>query len=459
MTSFAIRRPSATDIAIGIGAALALGWWTFTYYWEMPEFQRLMGGMQAVVLTVAIAKTLALVWRRSNPVIAVCAGLVLTLAQFLIIPVSVPTDLVLWILLYSAAAFGPRWLGLVTLAILVGSGIGLELIAGLPAERSSELLLQSLFTTAASVAAWALGNSTRSRLERLAALESQALQLKSDRDQEALLAASNERTRIAREMHDIIAHSLSVIIAQADGGRYAAMADPAAGERALGTISEVGRASLADMRRLLGVLREHSDAETPTSPQPVDADLDELVRGVREAGLRVSLVRMGEARPLPPGAGLTVYRIVQEALTNSMKHAGPNAKVTVLVQWLHSALALEITDDGRGAGAASDGKGQGLVGMRERAAIFGGTVSAGPRPGGGFQVKILIPLPDVRSRSNPLEGSIPAPPAPETSGVLPVIRAELGGVAPRPPANTPENGGTEPDTSTSGLTTSGKEAP
>nr|NLD40900.1 sensor histidine kinase [Actinomycetales bacterium] len=285
------------------------------------------------------------------------------------------------------------------------------------------------------VAAWTLGVSTRTRMERLATLESQAARLQSERNQEALLAASNERTRIAREMHDIIAHSLSVMIAQADGGRYAAIADPGAGQRALSTISEVGRASLADMRRLLGVLRETTDESSPITPQPADADLDELVRGVREAGLRVSLVRMGEARTLPPGAGLTVYRLVQEALTNSMKHAGPNARVTVLVQWLHSALALEISDDGRGAAAASDGKGHGLVGMRERAAIFGGSVSAGPRPGGGFQVKILIPLPDDRARPVPRGDAPPSSPATApapTGGPHTTVEATAGKA---PPAN------------------------
>lgn len=226
-------------------------------------------------------------------------------------------------------------------------------------------------------------------------------QLEAERKRQAELAAASERNRIAREMHDIIAHSLSVIIAQADGGRYVARADPAAGERALTTIAEVGRASLADVRRLLGILREPSEAGesgTLRVPQPIETDLDELIAGVRAAGLTVSLVRMGEARPLPPGAGLSVYRVVQEALTNAMKHAGPGARVTVMVQWLHGALAVEVSDDGRGAAAPNDGSGQGLVGMRERAAVFGGTVSAGPRPGGGFQVKMWLPLPEERGR-------------------------------------------------------------
>jgi signal transduction histidine kinase len=222
-------------------------------------------------------------------------------------------------------------------------------------------------------------------------------------------------------MHDIVAHSLSVVIAQADGGRYAAAADPDAAVRALGTISETGRAALADMRRLLGVLRAPdgdigageppgtlrpavatggpaggpapASAGTPYAPQPAEHDVEQLVEQVRASGVNVSLVRMGTSRRLPPGTGLAAYRICQEALTNVMKHAGPSPTVTVLVQWLPAALLIEVTDDGRGAAADSDGAGHGLLGMRERAAMFGGTVSTGPRPGGGFRVRAEIPLP------------------------------------------------------------------
>ncbi|HHW82315.1 MAG TPA: sensor histidine kinase [Actinomycetales bacterium] len=427
MSAHPIPRPSRADIAFGVGLTLLLGWWTFTYYLggfpPVPD----LTSLRWVAIGVAALKPLALVWRRSNPVAATLGAFGLSAVHFSLLQESLPTDIVLWIMVYAAAAFGPRWLGLVALAgVTLGSLWVVTMSTSSPSSEPLGLLVETAFLASFGLAAWALGNSTHSRMERLDALEEQAIRLQSDRDQEALLAASAERTRIAREMHDIIAHSLSVIIAQADGGRYAAMADPKAGERALGTISEVGRASLADMRRLLGVLREPSEASSPTTPQPMDADLEELVRGVREAGLRVSLVRMGEPRALPPGAGLTVYRLIQEALTNSMKHAGPNAQVTVLLQWLHSALALEMTDDGRGAAAPSDGRGQGLVGMRERAAIYGGTVSAGPRPGGGFQVKVLIPLPDDRSRPVALGSSVPEPPSVQTSDDLPVIRDQIG---------------------------------
>jgi signal transduction histidine kinase len=207
-------------------------------------------------------------------------------------------------------------------------------------------------------------------------------------------------------MHDVVAHSLSVIIAQADGGRYASATDPEAGVRALSVIAETGRAALTDMRAILGVLRNGTapraadggvgpaqDADRQLAPQPAAGDLEALVQQTREAGVAVSLVRVGTPRTLPAGVGLTLYRICQEALTNVLKHAGPAPSVTVLLRWSDEAVQLEVTDDGRGASAVGDGGGHGLLGMRERAAMFGGTVSAGPRPGGGFRVRVLLPTP------------------------------------------------------------------
>jgi signal transduction histidine kinase len=204
------------------------------------------------------------------------------------------------------------------------------------------------------------------------------------------------------------------MIAQADGGRYAAAQDPGAATRSLTTIAETGRAALADMRRLLGVLRPEAgpadeDPQRPgvggvvgrtgapvvadLTPQPAVGDIEQLVEQVKESGVRVSLVRMGVARPLPPGTGLTVYRICQESLTNVLKHAGPSPTATVMIQWAPASLVLEVSDDGRGAAAGSDGAGQGVVGMRERAAMLGGSLTVGPRPGGGYRVRAEVPLP------------------------------------------------------------------
>ncbi|WP_062517766.1 sensor histidine kinase [Demequina gelatinilytica] len=205
------------------------------------------------------------------------------------------------------------------------------------------------------------------------------------------LAASNERARIAREMHDVVAHTLSVVVAQADGGRFAGRADPAAGLASLDTIADVSRSALAEMRALLGILRD-GDGGADMGPQPSLSDIPELVASMREGGLEVSYVTTGTPRPLPIGAGLAAYRIVQEALTNVLKHAGPHVTAFVQLRWEDDALAVAVSDDGRGAAARGDGDGLGIAGMAERATVFGGTLTAGPRAGGGFLVRARLPL-------------------------------------------------------------------
>ncbi|WP_062389827.1 sensor histidine kinase [Demequina iriomotensis] len=205
------------------------------------------------------------------------------------------------------------------------------------------------------------------------------------------LAASNERARIAREMHDVVAHTLSVVVAQADGGRFAGRADPAAALGSLDTIADVSRSALAEMRALLGILRD-GDGDADMGPQPSLSDIPELVAQMREGGLVVSYVTTGTPRPLPIGAGLAAYRIVQEALTNVLKHAGPHVTAFVQLRWEEDALAVAVSDDGRGAAARGDGAGLGIAGMAERATVFGGTLTAGPRAGGGFLVRARLPL-------------------------------------------------------------------
>ncbi|GIG53951.1 sensor histidine kinase [Demequina activiva] len=229
------------------------------------------------------------------------------------------------------------------------------------------------------------------RLQRAhAQIASLEQQLARDTEAERALAAAAERARIAREMHDVVAHTLSVVVAQADGGRFAAAEDPEAATRALGTISEVGRSALGEMRALLGLLRD-ADDEAALGPQPSIEDIPALVAATRDGGLDVSFVTTGTPRPLPIGAGLALYRIAQEALTNVLKHAGPAPRAFVQLTWEDGALVLTVSDDGRGAAARDDGNGQGLAGMRERATVFGGTLSAGPRAGGGYLVRATLP--------------------------------------------------------------------
>lgn len=388
-----------------------------------------IGTLAGVVWSVLLWAPLA--WRRRNPVASAIAVYSVGLAHLLLgVPTFLLADLAVLVALYSVTVHGPRWAHRTAIAsALVGSLLLAFLLTvrtfqGSRGTRETTiaLLVVWAFCGVSALAIWAFGLMRRSRQETLVALRDRAERLEVERDQQAQIATAAERTRIAREMHDIVAHSLSVIVAQADGGRYAAAADPAVAARALTTIAETGRAALADMRGLLGVLREPDgpgvgdgragaphravagtmgtpgrpptpSAAAPYIPQPAEHDLEALVEQVRGSGVRASLVRMGTARRLPPGIGLTVYRICQEALTNVLKYAGPDPTVTVLVQWRRAALLLEITDDGRGAAADSDGAGHGLLGMRERASMVGGTLSAGPRPGGGFRVRAELPLP------------------------------------------------------------------
>ena len=378
---------------------------------------------------ISFAVVAPLAWRRVRPTasaVAVYSFALLQLAFFA--PLVVPADFAVLLSLYSVTVHGPRWAHRVAIVgALVGSvllGISMNGWFDAPGAAST-----AIFTGVFALSVWAFGLVRRSRRETIEALVDRAERLEVERDQQSQIATAAERSRIAREMHDIVAHSLTVMIAQADGGRYAADADPAAATRALGTIAETGRAALTDMRRLLGVLRGGSEPPATTgavpvlpgpgglshatsqsfAPQPAESDIGALVEQVRASGLRASLVRMGEPRNLPPGAGLTVFRIAQESLTNVLKHAGPDPKVTVLVQWLPDAIVVEVSDDGRGASADSDGLGQGLVGMRERATMFGGTVSAGPRPGGGFRVRAQLPTPTEAALTPAHPAAHPAP--------------------------------------------------
>lgn len=242
---------------------------------------------------------------------------------------------------------------------------------------------------------WAIGERRRTRTLYVAQLEERAAQLEHDRDREAKLAVSNERTRIAREIHDVVAHGLSIMIVQADGGLYAADANPDQAKKALATIGDTGRASLTEMRKMLGLLKADTQAELDPDqprPQPGVSQLPELIENVRNAGLTVDFEIRGQARDLPALLGLTAYRIVQEGLTNTLKHAGPGAHTSVDLEYGREMLTVVVTDDGRGAAAASSNDpGHGLVGMRQRASISGGTVSAGPRAGGGYEVIARLP--------------------------------------------------------------------
>jgi signal transduction histidine kinase len=266
--------------------------------------------------------------------------------------------------------------------VVIGIIVALDPDGGLP----------DFFIIAGVVAfSWIVGLSLSERTRRTAELEERAARLERERDAEARAAVAEERSRIAREMHDVVAHSLSVMVVQAEAAEEMLGVDPERARTPLVAVQDTGRAALGELRRMLGVLREKDASGVALAPQPGLAGLDELVDHVRAAGLPVSVRVEGEPRPLPPGIDLSAYRIVQEGLTNALKHAGP-ASAEVVVRYGDGEIELTVSDDGRGHDPVSNGDGHGLVGMRERVALYGGELSAGPGRGGGYTLSARLPL-------------------------------------------------------------------
>lgn len=347
-----------------------------------------------------------LVWRRRVPVVVFWAIVLVGLVwvgdgdgddvsgfSLLVVPM---------IALYTVARYRPRRHLWAPAALVVPFTIGWVSNGG---PWWDVVALAGLFAAAAL-----LGVNLQTRRAYLAELEERAHRLERERDQQARLAAAAERARIAREMHDIVAHNLAVMVALSDG---AAATTRAAPERAVGMMeksSATGREALGEIRRLVGLLRDGeaegaaaSPAGAPAgapAPQPGLDDLDELVDQVRAAGVDVAVTQEGVPGDWGPGAGLTVYRVVQEALTNTMKHAGPRARAQVRLRYSAGGVDVEIVDDGAGqpagqpAGTTSGraAPGHGLTGMMERAASFGGRVDAGPCPGVGWRVRLHLPI-------------------------------------------------------------------
>lgn len=356
----------------------------------------LLAGSPAEFL-VSTALVIPLAWRRRNTVIAASVVAAVSLGQLAVNQPPVPAQLSVLVMVYALAAYAPRW------ASIGGLGLaGFGMIVGIVQFGFNQTLtgfgalplyaLYIFFALAVVLLCWTFGDLARNRRLTMQSLEDRARRLEVERQQERDLAAADERNHIAREMHDIVAHSLSVMIAQADGARYAGAADPAVATSTLGTIAETGRASLREMRRLLGVLRNDDDA--PVRPLPALADVPELIAIVERAGLGTSLSWLGTPRrQLPAGAELTAYRVVQESLTNVLKHAGPHASASAALAWTAKGLEITVDDDGRGAASDSTttGAGQGIKGMAERLKLYDGTLETAPRDGGGYRVHAVIP--------------------------------------------------------------------
>jgi signal transduction histidine kinase len=304
--------------------------------------------------------------------------------------VPLAADGALLLALYTVAA-SDSLVRSVLAGLVLEVGVVLASVRFAPADES--LLYSLIFLTGLVVAALFVGATLRTRRAYLDALVERARQLEIDRAQEARLAATQERTRIAREMHDIVAHSLSVMIALADGAAASGRTDPDQAADAMTTVSATGRQSLREMRRLLGVLRD-DDSPAGRAPQPGLDQLADLVDRLRLVGPEVDVTVVGEPRPLPPTQDATAFRIVQESLTNVVKHATGATRVDVTVSWQDGELGLLIRDDGTPVHTAVV-SGHGLAGMAERAAMFEGTLRAGPTGDGGWQVRAVLPLSPV----------------------------------------------------------------
>ena len=272
---------------------------------------------------------------------------------------------------------------------IAGLGIGLGTLAIIAAEDDRVDVALALNSAIVYTVTWLFALLLARRSQRAKAAEERAAQLEHDQHERALAAAAEERTRIARELHDVIAHSVSVMIVQAGAARTLLPEHPEQAMPPLLAVEETGRQALAEMRRLLGILRE--DVAPALSPQPGLTDLAELAQSVRGAGVPVEVSIEGKPRPLPPGVDLTAYRIVQEALTNTLKHAGPT-RASVVVRYDRDAVVLAINDEGGVLTPADVGSGHGLTGMRERVSLYGGELQAGPGANGGFSVSARLPI-------------------------------------------------------------------
>ena len=311
------------------------------------------------------------------------------------------SDLAVPIAVYSIAAYRPRRQSVPALLFsLAGTGVAMMLwfgpnIVNRPADlHGYRLVLVGAVIYGLMISpmliAWILGDSMQYRRAYYVSLEDKANRLERERDQQAQIAAAAERARIARELHDVVAHNVSVMVVQAEGASYALNSSPEQTRQALGNIAQTGRSALAEMRRLLGVLRTE-DGGADRAPQPGVGQLEDLLEQVRSAGLPVDLAVQGIPVELPQGVALATYRIVQESLTNTRKHGGPQVSARVALSYREDELRMTITDNGRGAHAPTDGMGNGMIGMRERAALYCGVLTAGPLPGGGYEVEAVLP--------------------------------------------------------------------
>jgi signal transduction histidine kinase len=369
-----------TALAVALGACTV----PQLVYWVRNEGS---GLLSELVLFSALLMA-PLIWRRRFPLSTFAFAAVVALVQWTV-DMKFAADVTLLVYLYTVANRYPMRVGVLAAAVVeVGT-----VMAAIRWPATHLWVETFLLLSGPVVASLLLGVCVRNWRNSLGALTERAERLARERDQQARIATAAERARIAREMHDVVAHSLSVMVTLSEGAALKQAAEPERASTAMRQVSAMGRQALDEMRRLLGVLRTE-DAPESRQPQPGMAQIDGLIDQVRATGLAAELTVTGTPVAMPPGAELTVYRIVQEALTNTLKHAADPARISVAIAYRPDSVAVDIHDDGTRCHVqpAAEMAGHGLTGMRERAAVYGGVVSAGPDPTGGWHVHAHLPL-------------------------------------------------------------------
>ncbi|MGC4813765.1 sensor histidine kinase [Micromonospora sp. DT228] len=381
-------RGVAFDVAVSVVVALI----------GVAGAANLAGGWAAALVCLGMAA--ALLFRRAHPgavtVVITALGLVQVIARW----GPLPFDVAVLIALYSVVKYGER----LRAAVLAGAAAAVGVV--LAAVQTPGVItwwVTALWYALVTGAVWLVALNVRTRRLYVLSLEERATTLEREREAESRAAVAEERTRIARELHDVVAHSLAVMIVQADGARFMLDRDPAQARTAVKVVADTGRSALEEMRRLVGVLRDAGPsggdglvaAADPEHRRLALAELPDLLARFGDAGLRIRSTVTGEQPALPPGLELTVYRVVQEALTNALKHGGVGAGVEVDLTHTAEAVVVRVRDDGRGRPLVSPtpSGGHGLLGMRERVTVYDGSLTAGPRPAGGWQVEVRLPLP------------------------------------------------------------------
>ena len=369
-------RSIAFDVVLALLATVA----------ELAQVIGASGKPSWAALLLAVAAGGVLVLRRTAP-LAVLAT-TLTAAAAIVAFGDDPSGVAVMIALYSTAALCERQVSLAALALTVAIAAPLSAATADTPGRETSAWFGAIIVVVLAVGIWGLGAYAQTQRRYRRELQERAASAEREREQLARIAVHEERASIARELHDIVAHSVSVMLVGVRGARDALRASPEVAEETLARVERSGEQSLAELRRILALLREPAQ-RAESRPQPSLAELDELVASYRAAGLAVRLEVIGEPTPLPSGVELSVYRIVQEALTNALKHSGATS-VTVTLAFRDAHLELEVVDDGAPTPGAATG--QGLIGMRERVALLGGELETGQRGGGGFRVAARLPV-------------------------------------------------------------------